>query len=597
MPLSIVVKKKHAAERGQHYGLDHYDLVIKKDADVFIEDPDGSLRLLLKFRKNVLGESHREAGDILVQLAKKSKTDNRGVASGHSTKGSTRTKRLKKDGTITKFSYGTGVYSGIAGYFDKLRPDQRKHIKGYGGYVCRTTSFTMKNQDKWIKSIPLIEKVDQLFRELVPLHHWKQHQHIKTKPAFQIGDTAFSTITANYNFRTACHQDAGDFPDGFGNIAVLGRDYTGGYTGFPEYGVCVDIRPMDAALMDVHEWHCNTELYPDESKQGYRTSIVCYMREGIMKCPNDKPLAEWFKDKPKIKPKPEPNFHDPLSLPKYECAEPKYNPPLIDDFYIAIPTLSRCESICDKTLALLNRHGVDWSRVYVFVVKEELDEYTKAIPHPLNFVVAPRGIKQIRNFMSDYFPLGQQLLFMDDDIQRLIVKNTNPDFKSASGKMLADTPFNWDFNGFIALMFNRCRKYGAKMWGVYPVANGYFMKPAVADGPSFIIGSFYGVINCRRYVHIDTKEDIEQSLLYYKADGHLLRCNFVSFISKCFKNKGGCQLTRTPEQERFNANWLAKTYADVCDLSVYVKKGNRTEVRFRRTKRNQGLVTQYTVRL
>ena len=40
-------------------------------------------------------------------------------------------------------------------------------------------------------------------------------------PEFAIGNTAFSTVTINYSWRTALHKDAGDYMDGFGNLIVI----------------------------------------------------------------------------------------------------------------------------------------------------------------------------------------------------------------------------------------------------------------------------------------------------------------------------------------------------------------------------------------
>jgi hypothetical protein len=126
---------------------------------------------------------------------------------------------------------------------------------------------------------------------------------------FRIKNTAFSSVTLNRNFRTGLHQDAGDFREGFGNLSVIERgEYSGGYTIFPRYGVGIDLRTGDFVAMDVHEWHCNTELYetpeqakrnkklpdiykddPETGTQGSnkpysRVSFVCYLREKLRQC-------------------------------------------------------------------------------------------------------------------------------------------------------------------------------------------------------------------------------------------------------------------------------------------------------------------------
>jgi hypothetical protein len=132
---------------------------------------------------------------------------------------------------------------------------------------------------------------------------------ISKKPMYRIANTAFSSVTLNRNFRTALHCDAGDYREGFGNLSVIERgEYTGGYTLFPRYGIGFDVRTGDFLAMDVHEWHCNTEMketsaqatrnkalpdiYKDDPTTGTvgmnkpytRISFVCYFREKLTHC-------------------------------------------------------------------------------------------------------------------------------------------------------------------------------------------------------------------------------------------------------------------------------------------------------------------------
>ena len=72
--------------------------------------------------------------------------------------------------------------------------------------------------------------------------------------------------------------------EGYGNLVVLEEGkYKGGYTGFPQYGVCVDARNGDFLAMDVHEWHCNTKIIP-VTKDYTRLSMVAYLRKNMIKC-------------------------------------------------------------------------------------------------------------------------------------------------------------------------------------------------------------------------------------------------------------------------------------------------------------------------
>jgi hypothetical protein len=105
----------------------------------------------------------------------------------------------------------------------------------------------------------------------------------KTNKDFLIGDTVFTTVTVNKNFRTAIHTDAGDFKGGLGNIAVLqAGKFTGGFTCLPRYRIGFDVRNTDVCFFNVHEWHGNLEI---KAKAPYeRISIVSYYRENMFRC-------------------------------------------------------------------------------------------------------------------------------------------------------------------------------------------------------------------------------------------------------------------------------------------------------------------------
>ena len=57
------------------------------------------------------------------------------------------------------------------------------------------------------------------------------------------------------------------------------KGYTGGYLGFPRWGICVDVRQGDFLAMDVHEYHSNTPIIGDG-----RLSVVCYLRKKMINC-------------------------------------------------------------------------------------------------------------------------------------------------------------------------------------------------------------------------------------------------------------------------------------------------------------------------
>ena len=177
---------------------------------------------------------------------------------------------------------------------------------------CRLTHFTRTNYDKYKRGIPFIQRIDSLFKKLIPEAYEKQLERANKKSHLKISGTSFSTITKTRNFRTALHKDAGDFKDGFGNLTVIERGkYHGGYTVFPQFGVGINLRNNDFVAMDVHQWHANTPMYETEDDKKYneaipkvykdnpavgtaglyelytRISFVCYLREKLVNCPDD----------------------------------------------------------------------------------------------------------------------------------------------------------------------------------------------------------------------------------------------------------------------------------------------------------------------
>ena len=78
---------------------------------------------------------------------------------------------------------------------------------------------------------------------------------------------------------------------------------------FPQFGVGVDLDTNDFLAMDVHQWHCNSEIYETEEDKEFNESLepafkdnpdvgtvglyekytrltfVCYLREKIANCP------------------------------------------------------------------------------------------------------------------------------------------------------------------------------------------------------------------------------------------------------------------------------------------------------------------------
>ncbi len=291
----IITDEKIASKEGDYFTKKDFKHIITKDCDVYCIKNNEKV-LLARFRKNVIPQNlSKIALEELEETAKK-KHDNRGAAGGaldldklpkYVNKNSMY-KRSKyvirgyeslKTGKMVEQIIGNQVSSNIIGYYDK--PDRNL---GKDAPPCRLTQFNKNNMEKFKKVVPFLNAINKQFRLLIPKRYRKQRKRAN-KTNFVIDKTAFSTVTVNHNWRTALHKDSGDYKDGFGNLVVCTKgEYLGGYTGFPQYGVAFDVRQGDFLAMDVHEWHCNTEMKGKGNKEFSRMSVVCYLREKMLRC-------------------------------------------------------------------------------------------------------------------------------------------------------------------------------------------------------------------------------------------------------------------------------------------------------------------------
>jgi FkbM family methyltransferase len=281
---------------GRFIDASYYDMVIDHDADVYWND-NGTRRLLFHFRKGIIpGEMLDNCIKTFKKAAQKA-SSMRGHAAGpvEASRVSAnvleplsanryRSRVVFKDGTISNYYVSNKVNSLIAGYFDKPKLNKKKEILRAGAMPCRTTAFTERHTKGWESILPMITLADSLYKGMEPERHAEQLGIAEQTPQFRIDATAFSTLTVNYNWRTACHVDAGDYRNGYSVILVAEEGkWGGGFLGYPRFKVCVDVRHGDFLLKDPHQQHANTELIGG-SDDWTRLSMVLYYREGLLKC-------------------------------------------------------------------------------------------------------------------------------------------------------------------------------------------------------------------------------------------------------------------------------------------------------------------------
>jgi len=247
------------------------------------------------------------------------------------------------------------------------------------------------------------------------------------------------------------------------------------------------------------------------------------------------------------------------------------------DWVIAIPSYKRAETLRDKTLAVLRKYRIPADRIHVFVAnKEEYDTY-KSTLDPSSYAhmhIAEPGMAAVRNYITRFFPIGKAIFNMDDDIRGFIEY-------SASGRR-NERPLR-SLSDAITAGFRDATVSGFRLFGFYPVANGYFMKP---DAPStdlrYIIGSVWGIINPGPIltVTIDDKEDYLRSVIMYVLDGGMLRYNNIAPQSAYYKEPGGMQEERTMKRIEASAKAMVAAFPDLVKINL-TKKSGMPEVRLR----------------
>lgn len=269
----------------------------------------------------------------------------------------------------------------------------------------------------------------------------------------------------------------------------------------------------------------------------------------------------------------------------------------LDDYVVAIPSYKRSKTLQNKTMKVLKEHKIDPKRIYIFVAdKEQEGIYRDELPVGSynKLVVGVPGIKNIRNFMPKYFPEGQNIFYMDDDISHVFQNFNNARTLPRLNKETYDKKHNKlvklkNLHKFIESAFALAKKRKMDNWGVYPVENPYFMKPTTrkpedytSTNLCYIIGFMTGVVNNRNAEvrTIDDKEDYERSIKYYLKDNGVLRFNNVTCRTNCYKEPGGMQVERTKKRIHDSAVYLTEKYPNLCKLNTG-KKSGYTEVRLR----------------
>lgn len=230
------------------------------------------------------------------------------------------------------------------------------------------------------------------------------------------------------------------------------------------------------------------------------------------------------------------------------------------DYTIVIPSYKRQKILQEKTLTTLKKYKIPKESIYVFVANQEEYDIYKEFLDPSTYghlVVGVPGLAHVRNFISNYFPKGKKLVSCDDDICGFIEFDAT--MKRKEKELVS-------LKKLIERGFKECKEKGANLWGLYPSANGFFMKDTVSYDLKFIIGNFFGYTNFKNERQLTVtsgpKDDYERSLLFFKEDGVVVRLNFAAAKTSIYTTPGGLQDGKRLTRVRKDVQGLLKKYPE-----------------------------------
>lgn len=205
-------------------------------------------------------------------------------------------------------------------------------------------------------------------------------------------------------------------------------------------------------------------------------------------------------------------------------------------YEIAIPSYKRAELLQTATLATLVRYGVDKDRVTIFVANDdEAVKYRATLGDDWRIVTGVIGKVNQQRFYHNWYPEGTPLLNLDDDVYDLHEVNDAKKLQSFTGTI----------DELVSFAFDLADKVGARMWGINPVNNGFFLKNETVVGLRYICGNFYGnyagdlaICGNDRPSAISSGDDYETTFRSYLQNGAVVRIEYLTPITKYFAPGG-----------------------------------------------------------
>ena len=216
---------------------------------------------------------------------------------------------------------------------------------------------------------------------------------------------------------------------------------------------------------------------------------------------------------------------------------------------IAIPSYLRHQMISKKTLRFLHDNDYPKELITIFVASyQELQIYESQISSNLygQIIIGVLGLKEQRNFISNYYPDGEIICQMDDDVDRIVCPYLS--FQQILQK------------AYIELTMNTCG-----LFGILPKDDTRCFSDSVTTHLTHILGSFFICRNHRDIIlTTNEKEDYERSIVYFLRYGSVRRYKGAGVRTRYGINEGGLQQPGRVIRMYNESEYLSEKYPTLC---------------------------------
>ena len=242
-------------------------------------------------------------------------------------------------------------------------------------------------------------------------------------------------------------------------------------------------------------------------------------------------------------------------------------------FVIAIPTHNRLKTLEYKTLQFLRDANLYGNiKTFIFVAEDEYSTYFEKYNREEDTVLVIKsvlGLNKQRNFMRNYFNENDRILYLDDDINGIQMKDETQQLSNLKRIINKD---------FVRMVVRRCF-----LGSINPTNNLYFSSDKINDGLYLCVGCYYYEIN-KKYKCLyldeekcDEKEDYRRTLTFYNFFGSVYRNDTMCVKHKYNGSKGGMNNQDRIINNNLVCNQLRDKYPNLC---MVINKKDKLELRF-----------------